>query len=257
MIDFQQRIDLGKESSLLVWYPKIKDLPIPQVKTVIVNTGHKILSEWIRKDKPMSQSMWDKLESGMNKIGKFPVFMRTDQASIKHDWKNTCFVENKDKMKHNLSMLVEGHEMQNMAGELSYDAVVFREFLDLESSFTTDYYSDFPVNKEVRCFIRDGELVSMHNYWFEDAVEKGHPHDVKWRDKLKKLNKISDTDNVDIVKQLEKISPNFKNYWSVDFAKGKNGKWYCIDMARGEVSYHPENILWKGKNYIVPIKGDF
>lgn len=112
MISSQERLDLGKESSLLVWYPRIKDLPISQVETSVVPIEHNILSEWVTKDKPVPQSTWDKLEKGMDRIGKYPMFMRTDQASIKHDWKNTCFVTSKDRMKPNLSMLIEGHEME-------------------------------------------------------------------------------------------------------------------------------------------------
>jgi hypothetical protein len=32
-----------------------------------------------------------------------------------------------------------------------------------------------------------------------------------------------------------------EDYWSVDFALGRDGKWYLIDMAAGEVSgHHPD-----------------
>jgi len=215
-----------------------------------VNTGHKVLYEWLAKDKPLPDKVWQELWFAMDSLGKYPMFMRTDQSSAKHEWKDTCFIKSRDSLRHNLSFLIENHEMNNMAGELGYEAIVFREFLELESYFTTDFYGDFPVNKEVRCFIRDGKLESMHNYWFEDAVERGHPHDIKWREKLKQLNTTSEKDQKDITSQVLAISPYFKNYWSVDFAKGKNGIWYLIDMARGEVSYHPENIIWSSHNYI-------
>ena len=242
-LSFKQRVDLGKESSLLVWYPKIKELPIPQIKTVIVKTGHKVLYDWVSNNKPIPDSLWKELDDGIKQIGKFPVFMRTDQASMKHDWNETCYLKSIDGLKHHLSMLIEGHLMENMAGELGYEAIVFREFLELESYFTADYYGDFPVNKEVRCFIDKGKLVSMHNYWFEDAVKQGHPHDPRWRDKLKKLNALSIIDKETIRHYLTLVCDIFNENWSVDFAKGKNGTWYLIDCARGEVSYHPENII--------------
>jgi len=244
-ISFKQRIDFGKESSLLVWYPRIKGLPIPQVQTEIAGTGHKPLYDFMVNEKPIPENVYEKMYQAMERIGKYPMFMRTDQSSAKHSWKDTCFLTSKDKLNHNLSFLIENHEMQNMAGELGYEAVVFREFLDLESYFTTDFYGDFPVNKEVRCFIRDGSFVSMHNYWFDDAVKQGHPHDTKWRAKLKKLNTIGKGDKMMIKAHLNLVSPRFQDYWSVDFAKGKNGIWYLIDMARGEVSYHPENVIEK------------
>ena len=34
------------------------------------------------------------------------------------------------------------------------------------------------------------------------------------------------------------IASYFKEYWSVDFLKTKDGLWYCIDMATGDRSYH-------------------
>ena len=151
---FEDRIQLGKDSSMLLWYPKIKDLPIPQIKTEIVKTGYKPLYEWLVKQIPISDQVLNQLYKAMDDIGKFPMFMRTDQASGKHNWKRTCYLQSKNKLLENLSNLIEEHEMQNMAGELGYEAVVFREFLNLETAFTC-FYGDFPVNKEVRCFIRD------------------------------------------------------------------------------------------------------
>jgi len=244
-INFKERLELGVQSSMLLWYPKLTKLPIPQVKTEIIETGHDVLSNCIRKDCDLPDTIWKSLHDAMDKIRNYPMFMRTDQASAKHSWKDTCFLPSKKDLKQHLYSLLEEHEMQNMAGELGYDAIVFREFLELESSFTTDFYGDFPVNKELRCFIDNGKLVSIHNYWFEDAVEQGHPHDLKWREKLKQLNNISKKDLQEIKEQLSEVNKVFKEYWSVDFAKSKEGIWYLIDMARGEVSYHPENIVVK------------
>jgi hypothetical protein len=243
--DFMQRVELGKKSSLLEWYPIIKELNIPQIKTEIVKTGNKVLSDWIRQEKPIPDKVWNQLYQAMDGIGKYPMFMRTDQASGKHSWNETCFLPSKEDLKRHLSFLIEEHEMMSMAGELGYEAIVFREFIELEHYFTA-FYHEFPVSKEVRCFIRDHKVISIHNYWFEDAIEKGgNPHDIYWREKLKKINTISEMDKAVILAQLDKVLPKFSDYWSVDFAKAKDGTWYLIDMARGEVSYHPENIVEK------------
>ena len=79
-ISFKERINLGKKSSLTIWYPKIAKLPIPQIKTEIVNIGNKILSDWIRADTPIPDKYWNKMNMAIDKIGKTPIFMRTDQA---------------------------------------------------------------------------------------------------------------------------------------------------------------------------------
>ena len=241
---FEERVQLGKDSSLLIWYPKIKKLPIPQIKTEIANTGFKPLYNLVRSNTPLSDEVKNKLYKAMEKIGKYPMFMRTDQASGKHNWKRTCYIESKNALQKNLATLIEEHEMQNMAGELGYEAVVFRELLDLETGFNC-FYGDFPVNKEVRCFIKNGKVESIRNYWVKKAVEEGDPKDEHWRIKLEKLKKYSKNDLEEIREQLKEVCKVFKEYWSVDFAKAKNGIWYLIDMARGEVSYQSEEIIWK------------
>jgi len=59
-MDFKQRVQLGKDSSLLIWYPKLEKLPIPHIRTEIVNTGYESLSQWLRKDKPLSEEIiWE------------------------------------------------------------------------------------------------------------------------------------------------------------------------------------------------------
>jgi hypothetical protein len=37
------------------------------------------------------------------------------------------------------------------------------------------------------------------------------------------------------------IAEVLDGYWSVDFACDTAGKWHMIDMARGEISWHPPN----------------
>jgi len=57
---------------------------------------------------------------------------------------------------------------------------------------------------------------------------------------LKELN-TETTDEIEILTgYAEMVARVLDGYWSVDFAYGKNGKWYLIDMATGEHSWHPE-----------------
>lgn len=246
-LDYKQRVQLGKDSSMLIWYPKIKDLPIPQIKTEIVNTGHKPLYDWVREIEYLPEHLWDQMYQAMDKIGTFPMFMRSDQASGKHNWKRTCYLPSKEDLKQHLYELIEENEIQNMIGELRYEAIVFRELLDLETGFTC-FYGDFPVNKEVRCFIKDGKIESIRNYWVHEAIKEGHPKDTDWQIKLTKLKDYTVKDIEEIKSQLEEVCKVFKEYWSVDFAKSKDGIWYLIDCARGEVSYQSQEIIYDNRN---------
>lgn len=244
MRDFQKRIDLGKQSSMLVWFPKLEKLPIPQIKTRIINIDSRVFYKWIVGEGAIPEKYWTEMLKEIEALGGCPIFMRSDQSSMKHSWKKTCYLADHTKLQDQVRNLIEDHEMQNMAGELSYDAIVFRDFLDLETGFK-GFHGDFPVNKEVRSFINDGKLTSIHNYWFEDAIEKGSRNlPDNWKEKLKDLNTITKKDLDEIKQQLNEVGKVFPDgYWSVDFAKTKDGIWYLIDMAKGEVSYHPENII--------------
>jgi len=240
--EFQKRLELGKQSSMSLWYPEVSKLLIPQIETHIVKVGNDILSDWVRNDKQLSDKYWKLFEDAINKIDEFPIFLRTDQSSMKHSWKDTCYLKSRDNLKHNLSMLLEEHEMQNMVGELTYDDIVFRKFIPLETSFTC-FHSNFPVNKEVRCFIKNGKILDLRHYWVKGAIESGTPDDDNWEIKLMRLKELTHPDINEIIKQLEKVCKVFNEYWSVDFAKSKDGIWYLIDMARGEVSYQSDEII--------------
>ena len=152
--------------------------------------------------------------------------------------------------------------MACMGGELVIDAMFFREFLQLETTGFTAFHGKMPINKEVRCFIRDGKIDCVHPYWFnevfdrevareakmhkmiggEEAAKKGYSQlPADWSDKLAKSNKLTFNDKSIIHEYLREVMPHFQGYWSVDFTKGVNGEWYLIDMARGELSqHHPE-----------------
>lgn len=239
--DFKKRIDLGRQSSMSIWYPKLVDLDIPQIKTEIIKVGNDILSAWIRKGKELPDKYKQTFEEQLNIFGT-PLFLRTDQASMKHSWNDTCYIETKDDFENNLRKLLEEHEMNNMAGELQYDDIVFRELLDLETSFTC-FGNGFPVNKEVRCFIKDGKIQDIRNYWVKDAIAQGNPVDVDWVIKLENLKALSTKDFDELHRQLNEVCKVFPEYWSVDFAKAKDGTWYLIDMARGEVSFQSDEII--------------
>lgn len=225
---------------MLVWYPKLQHLPIPQIRTEIVKTGSKPLRDFVRKNIPLDPELVEQFQKAIKIVGGYPVFMRTDQASDKHSWSDTCYVESAKNLTRNILMLIEFHEMVDMAGEMNYEALIFRELLELETSFTA--FRNFPVNKEIRCFIKDHKLVSMHNYWFEDALVN-QTKDKDWKEKLKKLNVLYPKDKDEIKSQLNYVVREFEGYWSVDFAKATDGEWYLIDMARGEVSYHADKEI--------------
>ena len=250
----------NKESSMSYWWPKIKDLDIPQPNTIRVPIDNSNLvnvidgREEIQNIAEMRQACKD--------IGS-PTFIRNNVMSAKHGWESTCHLTNPADLERHIAEITEATLMACMGGELVIDAMFFREFLQLETTGFTAFHGKMPINKEVRCFIHDGKIDCVHPYWFNEVFDrevasevrmhkmmsdykvdskKGHgqlPAD--WSDKLAKSNELTFDDEWDINVHLDKVRPHFKDYWSVDFTKDVYGTWNLIDMARGELSqHHPE-----------------
>lgn len=213
------------------WYPKLLNTGIRMPRTVIVPC--------------QQQDIWtgeiDGLMASLKEAARqfsYPIFMKTDLCAGKHDWKNTCFVQDENQLEKNLYALAEFNEIAGGALGYPYNNIILREFLDLDTSFIA-FPGDMPINKERRYFVAHGEVVCHHPYWPEEAFK--NVSDPDWRSKLAELN-YEHQDEVELLTRwAQKVSCALPGYWSVDFAVTKKGLWYLIDMATGKNSYH-----WKG-----------
>jgi len=226
------------KTSMLYWYPKIRGLQIALPKTQIVKVPYdKLVS--IIDGKMLPDNYLHQIAKIASKIG-YPLFLRTDMGSAKHYWNHTCFVSEPKLLFTHISSLIDTTLAQGMFGELDPNALVFREYLHLESTFRA--FDGMPVAKERRYFINDGKVICHHPYWIKDAIEADY-HTNKpdnWRELLAELNIETDTEIKLLTSIANKVSKVCAGYWSVDFAKGLNDFWYLIDMAEGEKSWHPD-----------------
>lgn len=241
-----------ERNSLVYWFPKVKDLGIPTPKTSWIvfppELSRKMLNESDEAFKKFAPYL-EKIKKEAEKFG-YPVFIRTDQASHKHGWKDGAFVRNESDMMGHIMNTLEFNEMAGMLG-LGYKAVVIREFLELDWRFKA-FYGEMPVAKERRYFVNNGEVLCHHPYWNEDSVTDAHvgegtrnvlgylSHRLpnKWQEMLKELN-FESVDEVTLLTGYAlKVAEVLDGYWSIDFACTRNQKWYLIDMAVGYDSYH-------------------
>ena len=253
-MNLKERQKLDEESSMSYWWNKVKDIGgISQPRTIMVPLDTSNIIKIIDGMEDFTNA--NELEQAAKDIG-YPVFIRNNVMSAKHSWNRSCYVTDPDKLFANICQISEETIMASMFEELKVDAMFFREFLQLETTGFTAFSGHMPINKEVRCFIRDGNIECTHPYWFEQVFEKEFEDEVSlieiagkdkfksqipndWRDKLVKTNKLTYDDMESIRQHLVKICRVFtKDYWSVDFTKGLDGIWYLIDMARGEISQH-------------------
>jgi hypothetical protein len=237
--------NMQQESSMLNWYPKIKNiLPVP--KTTILHLIKEQVTQLIGllDGKEPSEQLKDLINLTAEESG-YPIFLRTDQGSAKHDFKDTCFVKSKEDLLGNISGLMSW----SICHDLYPRALVFREFLPLASTFQA-FRGCLPIARERRYFVDRGEILCHHPYWPEGAIN--HPSRPDWAELLKELNRESKAE-VEVLSELAlKFNKAVPGFFSVDFAQDVNGKWYIIDAARGELSWHPVHIRPDDGNASMP-----
>ncbi|MFA5217023.1 ATP-grasp domain-containing protein [Sulfuricurvum sp.] len=224
--------EIRDKSSMFLWYPLVKDLPIPQPKTEMYRFDEMELE--LIQDERIPDTIFEHIKPLADKIG-FPLFMRTDFSSCKHGWEKTCYVETSLNLKSHIFELLTDSMMQ---GWMTYSdhGIVLREFVPLVTGFTA-FHGNLPINKERRYFIRDGKVQCHHPYWYPDAIT-GHTKQDNWRFLVGRLNQETKPEIELLTKYAEMVGTVVEGYWSVDFAMGKDGKWYLFDMAEGDKSFH-------------------
>jgi hypothetical protein len=209
------------KNSMLYWWPRIQNCDVPMPVTCMTD------DDCIR------------IDDLVDGVFGYPVFIRTDLGAGKHDWDKGCFVRNADELKNHLQV-IQQNEMWRAIG-MEPTAIMIREFLELESPFTA-FAGNMPINVERRYFISQGKVVCHHPYWPPETFESGHPdrqpHDPDWRAKLEVMNTESEQEVALLTEYAERVGAVMPEYWSVDFAKTRQGKWYLIDMALGVNSFH-------------------
>lgn len=252
-----------RKNSMLYWFPFIENLePLKIPRTILVEVGEPELLDFLL-DQHIPPEWVHKFKVAAREIG-YPVFIRTDECSGKHNWKDTCFVPSEDRLLRNIYRLIEDNE--GMMG-LHYTALVFREMILTESVFTA-FRGEMPVTKERRYFVKDGEVLCSHPYWVPDAIAQWgdpEPRDDSeieemfellptetvekltkrkkllpdnWRELLETVNTSSTKDLEHLLFLAKHVSEHIPGYWSVDFLCDAEGNWWLIDMALGQDSYH-------------------
>jgi len=244
-------------SSLFTWYPLVKDI-MNTPKTVMIP-----LTKWFEDTENIINGgrdpVWDKLlgkaEGAADGFG-YPVFLRSDEASNKHDWLNSCFIQKKEDVARGIRNILEFTEMVFFG--LSFKGVVVREFLKLKTGFHA--FSGMPIAREFRFFVREGDVLCMHPYWPPAAIRRADRED--WLPVLRKMSRIDDVEETllrtysrEIAQAVKGVNPPH-DFWSIDFCETADGYWYLTDMARGEDSYHwgtcPNVVLGDHPNFDDP-----
>ena len=159
------------QNSMFYWWPLVKDLPVPQPRTVMVRhegafKGRLSYDPIDGKPDEYFNEMLEKVKVAAAELG-YPVFIRSDGTSNKHDWKNSCYVESEDQLQGHICNILEFTAMVMMGP--SFMGIAVREFLELDWAFKS-HYGEMPVAREFRMFVREGTLECWHPYWPPSAI---------------------------------------------------------------------------------------
>jgi hypothetical protein len=237
------------------WHEKLtqaglkKTIPMP--KTMYVEVDREILAPLCDGEIPIEvEKLLPQWKSIANRIG-YPLFLRTDLVSGKHDWKRTCFVEDETVLLDHIQGVVEANEMVDLVGA-PYKYLVFREFIPFHWRFHA-FHGEMPVARERRYFVKDGKVVCHHPYWIPASILR--PSIENWEEALEDINYESLVELTILTDYAERIGKVLGGYWSIDFAwtdkqrlldsslpvDDEHGTWYFIDAADALLSYH-----WEG-----------
>ena len=231
-------------NSATYWLPRLQSdeaiaLHVP--RSVIVPYDHHAMICAMEGGDEYAQ--WDSVVQSVRDAARsigWPVFVRSCLASAKHDGPNSYKASDVSEVARVLSHTAEDNELKFMF-EGGPAAFVVRQFLQLEASFVA--FHGLPIAREWRFFASHSAIICTHPYWPEDTIRfyRGHKGPRGWKSQLADLHEQPQASEWVMLEALAinaaalcDVAPA----WSVDFAKDTGGKWWLIDMAVMERSWH-------------------
>jgi hypothetical protein len=232
------------KTALSWWWPRLpKNIPTPRT-TIIRHQGTGHLVDLCDGKTPEGfGELCQRIVLAGDRFG-WPMFLRTDHFSAKHNWKDTCYVPGPGAVPQHVARLVVESNLVDIMG-LPTDVWVIRELLPTEAAFYA-FRGEMPIVKERRYFV-DGQFVKCHHpYWPPGSIEK--PSAPDWEATLAAMNVEAPSEIDHLVEMSLRVGARLKGAWSIDWlwVEGHK-KWYLTDMAEAERSFH-----WPGCEAAAP-----
>lgn len=230
------------KTSMSYWFPLIEAAGLPVPKTVFVemtDTARRMVYDvFDGKDtaEADTEPFFAQLTEIANEMG-YPCFLRSDHTSNKHSWKRACFLESEKGIPAHVLAIAEFSECV----WLPWDTWAVREMLPTIPYGLCPRYDDFPVCKEFRFFVNEGDVICWHGYWPLKALQDGG-----WEVDADEATAYAELCSVDYPTLMElkdlasKAGVACGGAWSVDILETERG-WFITDMAEAHKSFH-----WEG-----------
>lgn len=178
--------------------------------------GHTPKTTWLKVEN--QQVNYDEVFNAIRAFGNSPLIVKDFVKSQKHYWDTACFIPlatDKDRVKSVIDKFVE------LQSKDLNEGLVIREFIEL-NDLTTHSKSGMPLKQEYRLFFLNGHLLGCYDYWEEGEYS------------------ITEHPPLDTFKTIAKGIES--NFFSMDTAKTKNGKWIVIELGDGQVAGLPDKV---------------
>jgi hypothetical protein len=238
---------MADPNCITYWLPKLDDV-VNTPRTAIVHALCDLTPMLDGDEVPEAERLFGAIEAAAHEVGGFPIFLRTGHGSGKHHWKDACFVPDAASIPSHVFRIVEWSALADIMG-LPTEVWAVRELLTPQpGGFKA--FDGMPVGREVRFFVRRGEVVGHLPYWPSRAIELGWSRDPlpeDWEVRLRFLNNVPYDERPLLHAWAEGVAAAFDDdpfeAWSVDFYRSAEGHWYVIDMAVAEQSWGWNEVL--------------
>lgn len=159
---------------------------------------------------------FEAVHESVRRFGEQAIILKDYVKSRKHEWLETCYIPNASDRNH-VEQVV--HLFLERQGDDLNEGLVFREFVELE--FLENHErSGMPLSREMRVFVLDGRPVYVSNYWSAGQDQEFEP----------------------VLKQfLDMIASVESRFFTIDFAKRKNGPWLVLELGDGQTAGLPDD----------------
>ena len=174
------------------WYTKLSRL-----------TAKSVYSHGIPSDESILQML--------SKFGNQPIIVKDYVKSRKHEWYESCFIEDASNTEDAMKII---HNFIERQGDKFSGGLVLREYLDINKN-GVHFKNHLPVTEEVRIFCYKNDPICFISYWSGDM----------WQ---------MDRAFLDIIDRCAVLESPF---YTIDLARTNSGKWVLIEVGDGQISH--------------------
>jgi len=237
-----------ERTALSHWFPAVERvLPAGRYPgTVIVSPpeGCRLLRLLDGDEPPGLDEFELRLAEAAKSFG-YPVFLRSDLTSAKHEPGPPCIVRGEKALMRSVADIIE-YQVTNLITPLGLDCWAVRELLPITPSFYA--FGGLPIVPEVRVMVRNGRFERSFPYWPAKALAEtarrvnGDPmRGGRFTLAMAALKlAANDARQLREMRELsEAVCTELDGDWSIDWMKTDRG-WVLIDMADADSSWVPE-----------------